>query len=91
MMDDSDSYEAFGAGVDTVAWSWRYLRHPGVLFPWLACAGLSAFLGDGGSQRRERERAEPAPAPRRPLALSAHTRSGQEPPRSDHDDEARAA
>ena len=64
MIDKSDVYEPLEAGSDPVAWSWSYVRHPTVLFPWLACAALSAFLRDHPQRGEPRERC-PAPPGRR--------------------------
>jgi hypothetical protein len=86
-MDDYEPYDG-----DTLAWSWSYLRHPRVLLPWLACAALSAVLRDGRARPHESApAAAAAPAPPRPLVLSVHAHTAQQPPRSAHDDEARAA
>lgn len=88
MIDRSDAYEPLGAGSDPVAWSWSYVRHPTVLFPWLACAALSAFLRDHPQVESPRA----TPLPRRPVAVSAPRRSEREPAsHGDSNDEARAA
>jgi hypothetical protein len=88
MIDHSNAYEPLGAGTDPVAWSWSYVRHPTVLFPWLACAALSAFLRD----HPQVESASATPLPRRPVVVSTPRRIDREPSRhGDSDDEARAA
>ena len=88
MIDDSDAYQPLGAGSDAVAWSWSYVRHPTVLFPWFACAALSAFLRDRPQAESPRE----TPPLRRPIVLSGPRRSEREPARrGESDDEARAA
>ena len=88
MIDQSDAYEPLGAGSDPVAWSWSYVRHPTVLFPWLACAALSAFLRDHPQVKSPSETLPP----RRPVVVRAPRRIDRDPARhGDSDDEARAA
>ncbi len=90
MIDELEASEALGSGSDPLAWSWSYLRHPAVLLPWLACAALSAFLGDGRPAPRRDAGSAPAAASAPPAVLRMHPRA-ENPPRPDRDDEARAA
>ena len=87
MMDEREASEALGSGTDPVGWSWSYLRHPAVLFLWLAGAALSAFLAD----RRPVPGSAPAAAvPTAPAVLRVQPRRDV-PLRRGDDDEARAA
>lgn len=89
MIDESDAYEPLGADSDPVAWSRSYILHPTVLFPWLACAALSALLRDHPQQMASPRE---TPLPRRPVVVSAPRMSELGPGRhGDSDDEARAA
>ena len=90
MNGDPDLYEAFGASVERPAWSWSFLRKPTVLFLWLACAAVCAFLADR-KQPRLRVLTESASAPRQQGSLHIVQDEGQAIARVERDEDARAA
>ena len=90
MLDELDAIGTGGREQAGLAWSWSYLRHPGVLFPWLACAALSRFLADGAPTARHAD-VEPIVASLEPVPLRPLARVPQEGAQRERDDEARAA
>jgi hypothetical protein len=90
MTDEREASEDLGSGCDPVAWSWRYLRHPGVLVPWLAGAALSALLRDRTPAHERSAGSAPAVTPAQPAVLRVHPRADAAR-RAARDDEARAA
>jgi hypothetical protein len=91
MNDGFDSYETFGPSVERPVWSWSYLRKPTVLFLWLACAALCAFLADRKQQPGQHAPTESAPERRHQNALRIVRDEEQATGRSDGDEDARAA
>ena len=91
MTDSPDSYETFGPSVERPAWSWSYLRKPTVLFLWLACAAVCAFLADRKQQRWPHELARPVSAPGQQAGLHIVQDGEQATAWVDRDEDVKAA